>query len=143
MKTSNINVSYVYFIKSGNNSIYKIGKSYNPISRTRNLQTGNHSRLMLYKCLLCPSDAMSLQVETMLHEFYATTCIGGEWFQISRKEIDMICEKYQYIMQNEIPIESFPILLAVADWNLDVQPMNSKKLKQVTLNSDPLYISVT
>ncbi len=81
----------VYFIFRKNKSRKcKIGKSINPKKRKKELQTGNHRELYVYKTLYGYD-----RLETMLHEHFDEHRIRKtEWFDITFEDVDEIIEQY-------------------------------------------------
>lgn len=89
---------YIYFIaetkysikqerkEKGNKRYYppvKIGRSFNPTLRLRELQVANHKRLEIKKTLECRSEKEAKTLEKSLHAMarkkYGRN-VGGEWF---------------------------------------------------------------
>jgi len=68
---------YVYIIQMGNSNNYKIGKSYDSFNRSKQLQTGNPSRLLVLNAFYC-KDVDKL--EKIIHMNYNKYILIGEWF---------------------------------------------------------------
>jgi len=66
----------VYFIKDIKTGLVKIGKSVNPISRLKTLQTGSSNELQLIKVI--PG---GIYVEQILHKYFSHIRQRGEWFK--------------------------------------------------------------
>jgi hypothetical protein len=72
---------YVYFIRSGSRYV-KVGKSNNPLSRMRSLQTASPTKLELLGAVRCNNEGDSFRVERELQSFFAQQLPEkeGEWF---------------------------------------------------------------
>jgi len=68
----------VYFVASENGKRVKIGRSINPASRLKSLQSGSPSALRLVA--VWPGGN---SLERQLHERFATSRLHGEWFAMS------------------------------------------------------------
>jgi hypothetical protein len=133
-------MSYVYFIYD-NQDLYKIGKSDNPISRVKTLQTGNPKKLTLYKCMKCES-TNAMPLEGILHLFFLKQCAGGEWFRITQADVDEVCNRYQYLMENKLPLDCFSDILKYSYYSTD----KSESFSPQTIGyrgNDPLYIPIS
>ena len=74
---------YTYFISKGWPGPIKIGRSKNPPTRMKHLQTGCPERLYLIAWI-------DGDLEQMLHERFEPECLLGEWFEPSEALLDMI-----------------------------------------------------
>lgn len=74
--------------------IFKIGESNNPEQRLKTLQTGNMRKLKIYKLIRFNSKTLAQAFESNLHRIYKSTRILGEWFKISKNDIDNICANF-------------------------------------------------
>lgn len=72
----------IYFLSHGNR--VKIGKSSNPESRVRTLQTGAFIRLRLLAVAKIESDAQSFEIERQLHEQFGWSRHRGEFFTLTK-----------------------------------------------------------
>lgn len=72
--------SFAYFIESGMTGLIKIGRSVNPESRLKSLQTASPDKLTLLKVI--PEQVVS---ESELHERFAHLRRQGEWFESSEE----------------------------------------------------------
>lgn len=77
---------YIYFIKNTTTNNYKIGKSYNPTNRLKQLQTGNDCKLEIYHIF----ESDNAKLESYLHQYFKNNKILGEWFEISDSDIDNV-----------------------------------------------------
>ena len=77
--------SHVYFIHGG--EYVKIGIAFNPKKRLTELQTSNPFSLILLRAFKV-MDARA--IERSLHSHYAASCVRGEWFKLSDKDIERI-----------------------------------------------------
>lgn len=69
----------VYLFR-GNDGRYKIGTSYHPKKRIKQIQTGNPDQVDLIHEF---ESINATQVETTLHNIYAYERKKGEWFDLS------------------------------------------------------------
>jgi hypothetical protein len=89
---------HLYFIKSCNNLIpdhrgyIKIGKSWDPYGRLRELQTGNPHRLKIIAII-----NGGYIYERYCHKLLAHLHVRGEWFEYT-EEIDMVIEKLKIMI---------------------------------------------
>lgn len=79
--------SKTYIILDERTGLYKIGKSCNPIARENTLQ----SEYPLLKIIF----VIDKDVESDLHLIYKSKRIRGEWFKLSKNDIDFIFNSYQ------------------------------------------------
>jgi hypothetical protein len=89
----NIPHEYIYFITEipYANKV-KIGKTKDPESRLKTLQTGNPNKLCLYHKIYAP---ISDNLESVLHKEHAAKRIqGGEWFRFTIEELNNEVMKY-------------------------------------------------
>lgn len=70
----------VYIIRSGETSLYKIGRTTNIKRRLKQLQGMNGNNLTIWKLIYC-HDAIAL--ETSLHQKFKSFRKQGEWFQLN------------------------------------------------------------
>lgn len=66
---------FVYFIQSGSNGPIKIGAAASPLSRLRELQTGNPAQLTMLGV-----EPGGSSRERELHQRFSAHRLGGEWF---------------------------------------------------------------
>jgi len=81
---------------------FKIGESKNPVERCKNLQTGNKRRLKIYKTVFCGTKKLAQTLEGTIHERYNEKRISGEWYKISKHEIDLLCKEIERLRKAEI-----------------------------------------
>jgi len=81
---------FVYFIHEEENlKVFKIGKTEtHPAHRCDQLQTGNPRKLLIYRWIEIADHGA---IEAYLHGKYRTVRIRGEWFCITRDQIDFEC----------------------------------------------------
>ncbi len=72
---------------------FKIGESINPTERCKTLQTGNKRKLMIYKTVFCGTKMQAQAIEASIHERFKHTRISGEWFKISKREVDQVVQE--------------------------------------------------
>lgn len=63
--------------------MFKIGRSKNPFARLKELKTGCPVPIELIGFIRCRSHMHHIETERQLHEEYAGSRRGGEWFQLS------------------------------------------------------------
>ena len=71
---------YLYIIRMGNFTKYKIGKSYDSFNRLKQLQTGNPYRLLVLNAFYCDNID---DLEKIVHIQYASYRLTGEWFSFN------------------------------------------------------------
>jgi hypothetical protein len=76
---------FIYLIRNGQTSHYKIGISKNVISRINTLQTGNPEKLSLISFF--PTTDTYKQ-EQKLHNHYSQKRVTGEWFVLDEYDIN-------------------------------------------------------
>lgn len=81
---------FVYFIhEEGHTEVFKIGKTEkHPADRCEQLQTGNPRKLVIYRWL---EVADHTAIEGYLHGKYRDVRVRGEWFYITKDQIDIEC----------------------------------------------------
>jgi hypothetical protein len=86
-----IEMPFVYFIhEDGVENCFKVGKTENhPADRLDQLQTGNPRRLRVYRWIKISDCGVT---EEYLHMLFNEAHIRGEWFHITREQIDSECE---------------------------------------------------
>lgn len=72
---------------------FKVGESNKPIERVRNLQTGNPRQLYIYKVIDCATKERAKAIEEIIHCRLSHRRNRGEWFNVTKDEIDEICEE--------------------------------------------------
>jgi hypothetical protein len=79
---------YVYLIECPGFDYYKIGRTSLPVyTRLATIQNGSPFNLVVLKAILV-NDCYKLESE--LHYLFADKRIRGEWFELSREDIDVI-----------------------------------------------------
>lgn len=68
---------FVYFIGNSEKNICKIGFSYSPSKRLKELQTGNPFPLFIFKTV-----KGDMLMECIFHKIYRQYHTQGEWFKI-------------------------------------------------------------
>lgn len=82
---------YVYFVKPKKGNSVKVGFSSDIISRLRSFKTVFDSSIILIGYIYSPDYK---NIEKELHSFFEKRRISGEWFKISRSEINEVLKKY-------------------------------------------------
>ena len=88
----------IYIIEDTLHKIYKIGISNNPNKRLKQLQTGSHSKLEIYKTYEVNNARL---IETSLHNGFKLKCnkndqgddLMGEWFYLSLEDLSSLDEQ--------------------------------------------------
>ena len=81
---------------------FKIGESINPVERCKTLQTGNKRKLIIYKTVFCGTKQQAQAIEASIHDRYANSRISGEWFKISKHEVDQVIQEITRLHDAEI-----------------------------------------
>src|SRR5258708_24292752 len=100
---------YVYFLRTEGK--LKIGKSRDPISRMKSLQTGCPTEIKLVGAIKCKSDAHALLVEKRFHEFFSTRHRRGEGFQCT----DVVLHKVWELLNRLAEEDGYVKPLSVID----------------------------
>jgi hypothetical protein len=81
---------FVYFIhEEGHIEVFKIGKTEkHPADRCEQLQTGNPRKLIIYRWIEVVDHTA---IEGYLHGKYRDVRVRGEWFYITKDQIDVEC----------------------------------------------------
>lgn len=77
---------YLYFIKNTTTNNFKIGKSENSQKRLKQLQTGNEHLLEVYKEIIINDQS----TETYVHHHFKSQRLNGEWFNITKLQVDRV-----------------------------------------------------
>jgi Meiotically up-regulated gene 113 len=80
---------FVYLIKDGDTSHYKIGRTKNVTSRLKSLNIRTSSPLELIHAIKT-KDAIRLEAE--FHNYFGARRIKGEWFALSAEDVRMFLE---------------------------------------------------
>ena len=80
--------SFKTYLMTDGTGLVKIGKSYNPLKRFKYHQTSNPTASLI---------AISEQdIENELHHKFGVYHRQGEWFALSKQDIDCIIEDYNF-----------------------------------------------
>ena len=90
---------YVYLIRCGDSSFYKIGVSENPIERLRDLQAATPYPLSLVVTCNFASKIVARQAETDAHRQLDKHRMNGEWFDLTPKMAQQL--KYDMIVASQ------------------------------------------
>ena len=95
-KRTKEDMGHVYFIRKGNESIFKIGVTRNdPDIRLSELQVGTSDKLTLYGYI---HTQYPYELEYKLHKKFGQYRLSGEWFNISEIDINIILQKPEAIL---------------------------------------------
>lgn len=83
---------------------FKIGESINPQERLKQLQTGNKRLLIIYQTVFCGTKAEAQQLEATIHERLNDKRLRGEWFRITKKEVDDLIKEITKLREAEIAL---------------------------------------
>lgn len=78
--------SQCYIIKDENTGLYKIGKSSDPLSREKTLQSE--------KPTLKAVKIFEQDHESELHKLYEKQRVRGEWFKLNNIQLEYVCRNY-------------------------------------------------
>lgn len=96
----------IYFIYEQSNldlvTEFKIGESINPQERLKQLQTGNKRQLLIYQTIFCGTKLEAQQLEANIHERLISKHIKGEWFHITKKEVDNLIYEIKKLREIEL-----------------------------------------
>lgn len=82
---------YIYLIKSLTQpTMFKIGRSKYPERRIKELKTGCPVPIELVGYAKCRSDMHAMGMERQLHQRFAGSRRGGEWFQLSNGDFNRL-----------------------------------------------------
>jgi hypothetical protein len=82
----------IYVINAEGTDWYKIGYTGGAIKvRLQSLQTGNPRKL---RCIFCVEG--NLLHERVLHERFSSRRVNGEWFELSRDDLETIADEKWY-----------------------------------------------
>lgn len=82
-----IRLTFVYLVLDERTGLVKIGRAKDPSARERTLQSENPRVVMLF------SSPASAELERELHQDYAQFRVRGEWFRLSRDQIENIAKR--------------------------------------------------
>ncbi len=90
---------YVYLIRCGDSSFYKIGVSERPNERLRDLQAANPHPLSLVVTCSFASKIPAMQAEADVHIQLDEHRMSGEWFDLTPKMAQQL--KYDMIVASQ------------------------------------------
>lgn len=79
----------LYLITTKDFCPVKVGVSYAPLERLKNLQTSNWEKLFLYRIFQCPGNSAYL-IEGILHRHLRELLLCGEWFDMKAQIAELI-----------------------------------------------------
>jgi hypothetical protein len=80
--------TYVYVLIDKNTRYYKIGRSKNPLKREKTLQSEKPTIEMIY------SHDARIKDEKVLHDYFKSKRVRGEWFDLSGSDLQYIKEYF-------------------------------------------------
>jgi predicted GIY-YIG superfamily endonuclease len=96
------NVGYVYLASCATENVYKIGMSKNITDREKTLSVGNHA----LKIFAYTKSENPRKLESLLHNIYASKNLSGEWFELSKDELDDLVQSFCFNLAIEDTLES-------------------------------------
>ena len=103
-KNKDLNGFYIYIINQENTNYYKIGISKQIISnRIAALQSGNPFKLNVIWKYYTPNAS---RIEKELHNKYKSNNVSGEWFELSKNDIEIIKQK---IIKESIKLDQYKL----------------------------------
>lgn len=91
-------VGKVYFIKSENSNLIKIGLTYNDVnSRLKQIQTGNPEKLIIYRVV---ETFFPEKLEEYFHLYFEEYQKFGEWFDVPQEAIDNLIDNLWITKEN-------------------------------------------
>ena len=93
---------------------FKIGESQDPAQRIKNLQTGNPRQLQVYRILKCNNKKEAQNVETAIHTMFNSRRKLGEWFNVTKDEVDYIYVMALSILNRIHPNLNTPLQPAIS-----------------------------
>jgi len=113
------------------NSLYKIGRSNNPKKRLSNIKVGN-----IDISLVCYGLGVS---EKKLHKLYSEKRVDGEWFDLSKNDVNNITHliSREFTKENENPHTSLSIKRQYIEFINDFK--NKKYHRSYSLTDYDLY----
>lgn len=82
--------TYIYLIYDRGNGLYKIGRSINPATREKTLQSEKPNLQLIWI-----SSLTDKKNEKILHDLFKSKRVRGEWFRLSKPDIEII-KDYNY-----------------------------------------------
>ncbi len=82
-----LELTFIYLLLDERTGYVKIGRAKDPSSRERTLQSENPCVSMIYR------GSADTRIEKDLHQEYAEFRVRGEWFKLSRAQIDEIIKR--------------------------------------------------
>lgn len=106
----------LYIFRNGNTNQYKIGITDDLNARYTAVQTGCPGELQIVKLYPAPIRQEVVTYEKTLHKYFKNKktrkgCQGGEWFELTKADIKMLCEPQTLQEQRE-----FIGALALQSW---------------------------
>lgn len=110
----------------GDKNCYKIGASSNPNQRLKTLQTANPELLSHYVLIACKDH---FGMESYFHDLFSFDKNRGEWFHISKQEIDnnlhfLTVGHLKYKLLKYKPSKLYKNGTLIFDWDRDFEDEN-------------------
>lgn len=87
----------IYLANQEDTNLYKIGVTKkNPLTRLKELQTGNANNIILTESFTTKFD---FKLETALHGYYKQKQVNSEWFELEDDDVKLfysVCEMFEH-----------------------------------------------
>ena len=90
--------SFIYLIRSDDN-LYKIGRTFDPVKRLKQLQTGSGKKLSLVYTL---SVKNGVAAERHIHAIFSGQRIQGEWFRFTDNDMILVKKIFKQLQVNAV-----------------------------------------
>lgn len=81
-----------YLVKDKNTGLTKIGRALDPCFREKTLQSEKPTIVLFAVC--------SRDIENKLHKKFSKKRVRGEWFNLSKNDLDSIIAQYDFLIQD-------------------------------------------
>jgi hypothetical protein len=110
----------VYFIRAATTGHIKIGVAERPEQRLRDLQTANPDRLTIINSIECVSRSMAMALEGYIHLHFDQYAAMGEWFAITKTQVDDLIALLSMYADATRGIEDEPLQSVANEWIIDM-----------------------
>lgn len=141
----------IYIVRDNVRLTYKIGSSVNPIRRYNELSTQNNPAIMddikgeRNITLVWYSDAVLRNEENILHKYFNSKRLNGEWFQLNNDDLAFIFKKFKgtYVERTNDRTENEDVVINKDDgfYEKNKTDLNMVVLEmyKVWKNKNPMY----
>jgi hypothetical protein len=86
---------HVYFIHEKENyTLFSIGKAINVYKRRQTMQTAQNAELLIYQHMTFSTEEEAAKKEAVLKGRFSSSKMMGDWFKITKDQIDQAMEEY-------------------------------------------------